>query len=164
MSIIDEALKKTQRALSEKEKKIKAQTAVPIISRAQQKSSESIMQPVELTELSGNAKSIKSNKYIYVTGLFFGFILLLLILKNIDSSIFPNAMNKKQIITPAVSTLVLNGTMRIGNHRAALINHNLYQLGQMINGYQIIDIRFNEVDLINPVTHQAQKLTESLNS
>lgn len=58
--------------------------------------------------------------------------------------------------------LELNGTIQVEHQRVALINHKLYHLGEMIDGYKIKQIRYNYVDLQNIETHQKRVLTPEL--
>ena len=49
-------------------------------------------------------------------------------------------------------SLTLNGTMMMGDKRVALINNKIYELGESIDGWQIISISLNKVELKNAET------------
>ncbi len=46
-------------------------------------------------------------------------------------------------------SLVLNGTMVVDNQRVALINDEIYEVGDYINGKKIVDISLEKVDLLS---------------
>jgi len=45
------------------------------------------------------------------------------------------------------NTMILNGTMTIDNKRVALINNNIYKVGDTVNGNEIIIITMERVEL-----------------
>ena len=52
--------------------------------------------------------------------------------------------------------------MEMDNERVALINGHLYHRGEMIEGYRITQIHYNDVLLKNPTTKQSITLTPNL--
>jgi hypothetical protein len=56
----------------------------------------------------------------------------------------------------------LNGTLQVKHQHVALINHQLYHAGEMIDGYKIEQIRYNHVDLLNIATRERRELTPEL--
>ena len=65
-------------------------------------------------------------------------------------------------VTPAVaplSSLSLEGTMQAGHEHVAMINGVLYHTKDRVGGYQIKQIRYNTVVLENPATHHEQQLS-----
>lgn len=61
-----------------------------------------------------------------------------------------------------LSSLSLEGTMQAGNERVAMINGSLYHTKDMIGGYQIKQIRYNTVVLENPTTHHKHQLSPTM--
>jgi len=61
-----------------------------------------------------------------------------------------------------VQPLSLDGTMEMDNERVALINGHLYHRGEIIEGYRITQIHYNDVLLQNTVTQQSMTLTPAL--
>ncbi|MCA9400341.1 MAG: hypothetical protein KC713_01845 [Candidatus Omnitrophica bacterium] len=49
---------------------------------------------------------------------------------------------------PAGEPLILSGTMMMGNERVAIINDDVYEVGESIQGKKIINITLKKVDLI----------------
>lgn len=142
MSIIDQALKKTQQAI-EKEKSTASQ-------KMTHESEKIITQTPRATIAT---KNYRKNILILSTSL--TLITLFLILFNFVPTLFAWHFHK-------TSQLILNGTVHVGNNRAALINHQLYHVGQWIGEFQITEIHSNSVELKNIKTSKKQKLTESL--
>ncbi|PIZ04061.1 MAG: hypothetical protein COY58_06220 [Gammaproteobacteria bacterium CG_4_10_14_0_8_um_filter_38_16] len=64
--------------------------------------------------------------------------------------------------TKTVSTLSLDGTLETGQTHAALINNQLYYTGEKIDGYQIKHIEYNRVILLDLSTHETHVLTPTL--
>ena len=58
--------------------------------------------------------------------------------------------------------LVLNGTMKSNNQGVALINGHLYHAGDAISHYQVKQIHYDHVTLQDPKTHQVRVLTPEL--
>ena len=52
-----------------------------------------------------------------------------------------------QVQTSPAETLVLNGTVRTEDHQAALINDQIYEVGDMIGDKKIISIDLNQVQI-----------------
>ncbi len=52
-------------------------------------------------------------------------------------------------INYAQGTLILNGTSIIDNNRVALINNNIYSVGEIVNGKKILNISNKNVELEN---------------
>jgi len=158
MSIIDQALKKTQQALNKNQcqPENKASDAKPDvepsqwITRAQKKSSS--IAPIYL--------KLKKKRAVFSI---LGLIALCLFILNFHPFHFLGQTSKKQMTRNAsMPTLILNGTVATGKNHAALINHQLYQVGQVIDGFQITAIRFNEVDLKDQATQQIKQLKAAL--
>jgi hypothetical protein len=59
--------------------------------------------------------------------------------------------------------LILNGTMEMNGEHVALINGNLYHAGESVNGYLIKQVHYNYVALQNPATHRIRELSPSIN-
>lgn len=73
--------------------------------------------------------------------------------------------NKSKLVTTPPKPVVpmkLNGTLQMENQHVALINHQLYHTGETIDGYQIEEIHYNHVILQNTETHQKRELTPEL--
>lgn len=70
--------------------------------------------------------------------------------------------SKKAALVIASQPLTLDGTMEMNSARVALINGKLYHTGQTVNGYQIQQIHYNGVTLQNTATHQTNELTPEL--
>lgn len=65
-------------------------------------------------------------------------------------------------IPPPAETILLNGTLQVGNEHAALINHQLFHIGDIVGGFKIIQIHFNNVVLQNPSTHENKIIVPAL--
>lgn len=61
------------------------------------------------------------------------------------------------------TNLSLNGTIHVGNKRDALINNQLLKVGDTIDDYQVSQVHYNSVTLLNPQTKRSKILTTSLN-
>ena len=177
MSIIDQALKKTQQALEKKEvivtpevksqseqfitraqEKIAAENKVPEKKTPEKKITEKKPSPFKPVAHKPSARfNTKSRKFFFMLCSMVTLIVFMLALMNTEPKFFLAYHHKL-----ASPILVLNGTMHMGDHKAAEINHKLYQIGQNIGSFEITDIQFNEVDLKNLATGQTQKLTEKL--
>lgn len=73
----------------------------------------------------------------------------------------PVVIAPKLIVAP-LSSLSLEGTMQAGSERVAMINGALYHTKDMIGGYQIKQIRYNTVILENPATHHQHPLSPAM--
>lgn len=62
----------------------------------------------------------------------------------------------------APKELTLNGTVHTGSNRDAMINNHLYRVGEMVNGYKILDIHYDQVTLLDPESHKTIVLTTEL--
>lgn len=151
MSIIDQALKKTQQAI-EKEKSTTSQ-------KMTYESEKIVTQTPRATIATKNYK-----KNILILSISLTLITLFLILFNFVPTLFTWHFHKISQSTNAMPPppMILNGTVHVGNNRAALINHQLYHTGQLIGEFQITEIHSNSVELKNIKTSKTQKLTESL--
>lgn len=61
-----------------------------------------------------------------------------------------------------VINFTLDGTLQMNGEHVALINNRLYYVGQIIEGFQIKRIHYNTVTVVNPITHQETVLTPAL--
>ncbi|GEM_PF-5546911 len=67
------------------------------------------------------------------------------------------------ITTPAPKIKpTLNGTVRAGSKRDAMINNHLYRVGEMVNGYRILEIHYDQVKLLDPESQKTIVLTTEL--
>lgn len=64
--------------------------------------------------------------------------------------------------TPAVIPLQLEGTLQVGSEHVAMINQALVHKNQVIDGYRVEKVKDNAVDLQNITTHQDKLLTQTL--
>lgn len=64
--------------------------------------------------------------------------------------------------TAAPEKLTLNGTVLTGSKRDAMINNHLYHIGDIINGYKIVEIHYDQVVLLNLDTKETRILTTNL--
>ena len=84
---------------------------------------------------------------------------------NFYSNLFSQHKTQRVITQPVMNEtmpLTLSGTMRINNKRVALINGNLYRVGEVVNGYKVNAIQYDHVTLLNPQTHQIRTLVPEL--
>lgn len=63
---------------------------------------------------------------------------------------------------PVVTPLELEGTLQVGNEHVAMINQELLHKNEIIDGYQVEKVNDNVVDLQNITTHQERQLTQTL--
>ena len=63
--------------------------------------------------------------------------------------------------TPHPVPLALNGTVRMGKDRVAVINHEFYHVGDQMDGFKVDRIQFNTVTLSDPNTHEQETLNPS---
>ena len=68
------------------------------------------------------------------------------------------------ISTPHPVPLTLNGTVRMGKDRVAVINHELHHVGDQLDGFKIDRIQFNAVTLSDPKTHEQETLSPAASS
>lgn len=72
---------------------------------------------------------------------------------------------EKPIVVAApipVINFELDGTLQMNGEHVALINHALYHIGEVIDGFQIKSVHYNSVTLVNLKTHQKEVLTPEL--
>lgn len=62
----------------------------------------------------------------------------------------------------APKEFTLNGTVHTGSKRDAMINNHLYRVGDTVNGYRILEIRYDQVTLLDPETKKMVTLTTDL--
>lgn len=83
--------------------------------------------------------------------------------KNTWSSLTASLHRHKKLSTPiSEAPLIVNGILEMNKNRVALINGKLYHPGEMVNGYNIVSIHYNRVTLENPNTMQIRTITPSL--
>ena len=177
MSLIDQALKKTQSSLHKQNTKsprapIYSATTTQIPLAAQR-----VANPYKRKNIADSSFKLSAiNKYWIIGSL--SLVLIAIIgfethghfamikqsYANFYGKIFSNFSLKPKKISPIISTqpLILNGTMKMDSERVVLINDTLYHVGQTVNGYQIKQIHYNHVILQNTSTGQALELTPEL--
>jgi hypothetical protein len=88
------------------------------------------------------------------------------LISNITSEIKTRPHEKPPIaviITPPPKIKpTLNGTVRAGVKRDAMINNHLYRVGDMVNGYRILEIHYDQVTLLDSDTKKTIVLTTNL--
>ncbi|VAX37813.1 hypothetical protein MNBD_UNCLBAC01-1511 [hydrothermal vent metagenome] len=161
MSIIDQALRKTQSELEKKNNESR-KPAINVETTPRQ-------QPPPIAKPRPKIKKDSPEKKKVLKGLIFTFMLLAIfsgiyfIVKKTDlqtSSFNKEEKKKKNLIkfiqpktTPlpirayTKGSFILNGTMIIGDNRVALINNTIYKIGENVNGKKIISISMREVIL-----------------
>lgn len=174
MSLIDQALKKTQSALNQKKvlptqtpshtnndrpqtRPISARPQIPLFAR-QSLGIPAIMKYGMIGALSIVAIIVIGfeihSHYTTLTQRYNGFY----------GKMFSRFSQPKKIIPVAVAEppLVLNGTLETGIERIALINQQLYHVNEIVDGYLIKQIHYNRVVLQNITTHKTRVLTPKL--
>lgn len=168
MSIINDALKKAQENLAQKEEKQSNKDVSNIYDKLRQGTKYS--NPTEKpSPKSGSGKTIKTKKTWYKTVVvlvcvFFVIIgvLLTILLNLMKESSSPPLAEKiapvKELFKPKEKPvvkreyqqgeLVLNGIMMMDDKRVALINDEIYQVGDFVQGRKVINITLKKVDLI----------------
>ena len=141
MSIINDALKKTQSAFSKKE--YTAPSAHEFIIAKQR-----------------TPMRIQNKRMIF-------FILTACILTVCTltwHTFLLSLVHSHHTISSKNQQILLNGTLQTASTHAAFINHKLYHVGDVVDGYQIKQISYNGVVLFNPLTHHTRSLTVTLRS
>jgi len=137
MSIIDQALKKTQAALNNAvEAEVKEPAAAP-----QKK----------------QRRWVWKNSYSFVV---IGFLLVLGSYHYLKTAL-NNPKSTSHLAAPT-SSLTLTGTMESGQQRVAIINNRWYHINDQVNGWTVTGINENTVTLQNPATQQIEKLTTAM--
>ncbi|OGT44165.1 MAG: hypothetical protein A3F13_06070 [Gammaproteobacteria bacterium RIFCSPHIGHO2_12_FULL_40_19] len=196
MSLIDQALKKTQSALHQKTRPILPKQ--PIVDRAEPLLEREPLRPtvhaiprgykkrtrtaLDFNFVSTDFRDFMTNRWV-LGALAFVFAAMLVLsahqyLSHISQRytqfyghLFDRRLPAKNTpkpiatppkpITPAIP-LQLNGTLQMNSEHVALINHQLYHAGETIDGYKILHVRYNHVDLQNIETHQVLELLPEL--
>lgn len=159
MSIIHDALKKTQSNL--------AKTDQPQPSPKKEDPNKKIIKPLDISSEQKPpplpSKS-KGKKYFFLSLIFFLLIVVSLPLwktvkfptktiptaiDNISPTKILQSISLPEIKKPTETNLILSGTMMMDSKRVALINNEIYELGEYINGMKIININLKKVDLLN---------------
>lgn len=189
MSLINQALKKTQSLLHEQKKRS---------IHSSELASESVMQTTSTPpfarlknpfyQKSTTLKSFEAlsiNKYwaigiasaIFITCIGFEIVTHFTVIEkryaNFYEKLFSSTTVKKKpvpiIAAPVVvntaapiASLTLEGTMETGHKRAAMINGDLYSIGEIIAGYKIMQIHYDHIVLQNIVTHHIHTLSPKL--
>lgn len=176
MSLIDQALKKTQTSLRQnrpdKAEKQDTSPRSPIYSTTHTSqiplSAQRIINPFK--------KKYPSNKKYWIVGavsliavgiMGFEIVTHFSPIEKRYAHFYGNIFSHSFVLKKAVPVVVekpmiLNGTMEMDNERVALINSDLYHIGQSVDGYKIKQIRYNNVLLQNTTTHQNRLLTPTL--
>jgi len=160
MSIIHNALKKTQNQLDKKNgDKTKIYETFKQSRLASKPSSTSTnirsIHTAKKTE-TANKETFGKKPILFILGTFLvgaGFFLAFLIFKKPSttpdrSSPAPSYVIKETHYGNTVK-LILNGTMMKGDKMIALINNEIYELGDSINGMKIENITLDGVELLN---------------
>lgn len=179
MSLIDQALKKTQSSLQQ--------------NHAQNSASAETHEPIENTASNPNTPPLFARRdarfalpsihpqwiiagVLFVGACFCGYALIThfhpvekrysTFYKNtwtsLTASLHQHSKLKKLTTPISDAPLVVNGIMEMNKDRVALINGKLYHPGEMVNGYNIVSIHYNRVTLENPNTMQIRTITPSL--
>lgn len=157
MSLIDQALKKTQSSLHQQNKpNTRTESVTPPPFTAQQ-----IVNSLK-TKKRFNMPEI--NKY-WIVGTLSAAILVSLVF--IVTTHFKTIEQRythfyKNIFSHPNQSLVLNGVIEMNNNRVALINGHLYHAGESIDGLQIAQIHYDHILLKNQATQQTQILRPTL--
>lgn len=175
MSLIDDALKKTQSALTRREKPAVKPTSSILQSKMDMP--HPTVDPRLQSTFTHREKSPfawEEKKEIIVE--FFrsrAFILLITaivllalitflykdLIKIINELRAPHHITPTQVTLAPINTIKLDGTLATGREHAALINDKLYYTGQTIHGYQIQSINYNKITLLDPTTKKTYVLT-----
>lgn len=67
-------------------------------------------------------------------------------------------------VLPSIPHFQLDGTVQVDGKHLALINQTMYHTGQFIGDFEITQIRYEDVTLVNHKTHQIVRLTPALAS
>lgn len=165
MSLIDEALKKTQSSLhqqkTESESVIPQSPRTPIISPSNY--------PFKKTKVAHFEMPV-INKY-WLIGIA-SFMVLCTIgfetyahftaVKQRYENFYNAALSHLSFGSSNSIPLVLNGTMKSNSQGVALINGHLYHAGDTISHYQVKQIHYDHVMLQDPKSHQIRILTPEL--
>ncbi|OGT33800.1 MAG: hypothetical protein A3C44_05225 [Gammaproteobacteria bacterium RIFCSPHIGHO2_02_FULL_39_13] len=183
MSLIDEALKKTQSSLKNTQRPHSVSTSESIVSRATATSAmHAGMIPNQFIKPRRTKKSFafpnmtfNLHWIIFSVASIISISLIIFMLMhfhsitdryvNFYSNLFSQHKTQRVITQPVMNEtmpLTLSGTMRINNKRVALINGNLYRVGEVVNGYKVNAIQYDHVTLLNPQTHQIRTLVPEL--
>ncbi|MCA9405698.1 MAG: hypothetical protein KC684_04115 [Candidatus Omnitrophica bacterium] len=184
MSIINDALKKAQEQLKQKDSSAnKAQPAPQkeAPTQAQQPASAEPQTPKPISPASSSpgssgtsikTEAVSSRKKNYTPIIVF-FLIALTALGTVSYFLFGNKLSSKEpaepkavmfsdgeIINPNTqkkppskplfgrTEFVLTGTMQMGEKKAAIINNEVYQIGDTIFDMTVVDIRAKEADLM----------------
>lgn len=173
MSAINDALKKTQSALNIKST---AETSA-FISIDPPK--QPLTEPARLERLIEWLEESKETVIVFLTNKFFIGAISGLLLLSVSIPVFHHlsqfvqykkvALQKIQKSkTLPITTieqpvnLMLNGTIHADGKRDAMINNQLYRVGDRINDYKILEIQYNQVTLLNTKTQKTIMLTTEL--
>ncbi len=66
------------------------------------------------------------------------------------------------LVAPTRTKLTLNGTVHVGSNRDALINNQMYRVGDTVDGYKILEIRYDQVTLLDTTTQKTTLLTTDI--
>ncbi len=177
MSIINEALKKAQIDLHLKKKKMPVTADDLAWTQRIEREITTAVSPCDCAPISGGKKLKNGYWYALVLLEICSFCAIVWILFILQPQIFnsfarENAAPKSgtpstqtppapaplpsspQTKTPSAKrsfpdSLILNGTMVVDNQRVALINGEIYEVGDYINGKKIVDISLEKVDLLS---------------
>ena len=147
MSIIHDALKKTQTNLH---------TANPVTASPRPTNPNSMASPQQKSEplISPSVKTSDAKMIVFISivlilvGIFAAYLVnLLLSSSKSPVSQTPMVKQKNPVYKLDKGAIVLSGTMMMGDRQVALINDDIYEIGDTIQGKKIIDISLKEVQL-----------------
>lgn len=163
MSIIDQALKKTQQALDESTQLKKN----PAQKKTRNKTHRYIFYITSVflcIPILYIATSKLAPKYAH----FYGQLLPATIKKPLATAASPAATPSPPpsvvALSNAASLPTLDGTLLMGNSSLALIDHHMLHVGEEFEGYRIKQIHFNDVEIENLKTHDVVTLQQKLNA
>lgn len=158
MSLIDQALKKTQLSLNkQKTEAVPQPEPIAQTPQTQQSFSQQPRNPLQQKRLITRRIPLPGfNKYIAFSLL--GLILLILSVFIIHANYAKYPIS----LTTLAHPLSLDGTMEMDNERVALINGHLYHKGEIIEGYRITQIHYNDILLQDTDSHQSITLMPKL--
>lgn len=149
MSIINDALKKTQDNLltkapqppsEEPKSPVLAETPPPppsLIAKAEFKRTQAILKPKTHPFPISKDKLFVASAVILCIGLLGGMSFLL-------SGVSTNGTTKHK----KNNAIVINGVMKKNDKTVALINDEVYEIGETINGMKIVDISLDRIDFL----------------
>ena len=170
MSIINDALKKAQQSLEKKQHKTPIENVYEKLSKPQEPLAphSALSSPASISGVtsSDEPKAWYTNIF-FLTSIFLiviGFLTAILIFLSNQSSIkikhlFIQPVDSQGSVKPPPPSavkrtynkdeLVLSGIVMMGDQRVALINDAMYELGEKVQGKQIINITMDKVEILD---------------